>query len=274
MPRNYVRTRQSDVVTPTRPTSSGADSPNLPAARPHSCIPLRPPTYCHDEIRQPSSSPQHPAIQPPIRHMCQLRPSYDHSTNSTPFRYESRFLSYDRCRMSYLRVDTAPPNIPAQRPAEIRQPSPTRPSRLPCDSFVSYGPDTPMRRMRRLSDTKKLAPATTTVARPIWRATVSNTNSRPIHLNQHYETRPADQRLFAIRLLPAKRFHVMAPAPRPHQQPTCPPPPQYQARFRLTPTNASSRMPTARRQRCGQGSCPSQGYPQLREECSRCPVLR
>ncbi len=89
---------------------------------------LRPSHICHPTSRRnppyppPRPNARHPT---PIRHMCQLRPSYDHSTNSTPRRYESRFFSYEGVECSYLCVDANPLNIPAPTHDEIRQPRPT-----------------------------------------------------------------------------------------------------------------------------------------------------
>ncbi len=83
-------------------------------------------TQTQSEIRHPRplSPTRHPA---PTLHMCQLRPSYDHSTNSTPPRYKSRFFSYEGVESPYLRVDTNPPNVPSPNHDEIRQPTLTRP---------------------------------------------------------------------------------------------------------------------------------------------------
>ena len=230
MPRKYVKTRQSDVVTPTRPTppsegSRGFTPPAFATAFPYALTSASsPPREQSKHNHWQSISKYDSTTAVAVLAVKIATKLFTTAMTSLPVQIQ-KHPPLDECRIPYLRVDTAPPNIPAQRTGEIRQPSPARANRPSCDSFVSYGPDTPMRRMRRLSDTKKIAPATKTVARPIWRATVSHTNSRTIHPNQHYETRPADQRLFAIRLLAAKRFYVMAPAPRPHQQPTYPPRP-------------------------------------------------
>ncbi len=80
------------------PNTARCRRPNLHAARLHPCVPLRPHTALPRRNSPCLLLNQMPAIQHPILHMCQLRPSYDHSTNSTLLRYKQLFSRYGECR--------------------------------------------------------------------------------------------------------------------------------------------------------------------------------
>ena len=183
MIRKYVRTPQLDFVMPPCPTHPApltqifALFASLTAFL-HAITRPR-----HDEIRQSPSSPQFPAIRRPL-YTCV---SYGPATTTLQIRHLSDtnriFSDTKSVELSNVLLSgpTTPP-APDSRPASRRNPpTMSRPRNLPsCDSIVSYGPDTTMRRMRRLSDTKKIVSAMESVARPIWRATAYNSNSRPI----------------------------------------------------------------------------------------------
>ena len=110
-------------------------------------------------------NPRHP---PPMLHMCQLRPSYDHATNATLFRYESTFFRYEKCSICsaspYLDRRRQPSNTPTSRHDEIRQAP-------PWNSLFQYEPATTVERMERLPDTNNVSTDTTGVPLPIWRGT-------------------------------------------------------------------------------------------------------
>ena len=158
-------------------------------------MPNRTPLRPYATPRNPSPSPlsptpRHPA---PIRHMCQLRPSYDHSTNSTPPRYKSRFFSYESVESPYLRVDTNPPNIPSPNHDEIRRlrPAPqTPPMRLIRQLRPSYDHATNATPLRYKSLFSRYERSLTPYLAPICDGTVPHPKSRPIRPNYHYETRP------------------------------------------------------------------------------------
>ncbi len=125
-PMQLIRQLQPSYDDATNATPPRYESLFLSYER--SCTPLsamQPPSpnsQAHPSRRNPSSplSPSIPLHPTPTLHMCQLRPSYDHSTNSTPLRYESRFFSYESVEC----VDANTPNIPAANHDEIRQPRP------------------------------------------------------------------------------------------------------------------------------------------------------
>ena len=102
--------------------------PHKPSTTPHPPMPSTP--------RNPSPppfppTPRHPT---PTRHMCQLRPSYDHSTNSTPLRYKSPLPRYEECRMPLSACRAHPLNIP--RPIPRRNPpSLPAPATYRCGTF-------------------------------------------------------------------------------------------------------------------------------------------
>ena len=139
MIRKYVRPRQPDFVMPPCPTHPNPVAQIFALLASLSAFLHAPNRPCHDGIRH-VPNPLHPT---PIRHMCQLRPSYGHSTHSTPLRYKSLLSSYKECRnveCSHLCADTNPPNIPLLQPRRNPPSQSHRRKPPPCDSFVSYGP--------------------------------------------------------------------------------------------------------------------------------------
>ena len=180
MIRNHSATKQPDFVAPPNTGAHPPMQPNHPAAHRRICIPLPANTA------PPRRNPPTPNLAPiprrptPILHMCQLRLRYDHSTLSTPLRYKQTRSSYDGCRMPLSACRRQPVQHP--RPQPRRNPSTTSgaPKSTPCNAFVSYGPDTTMRRMRRLPDTNKFVPATKSVACPYLAGRSLRPGSRPV----------------------------------------------------------------------------------------------
>ncbi len=132
---------------------------------------------CPGDIRQALFLSQFPASPTPTLQCCQLRPSYDHSTNSTPLRYKQPLL---RSAIS-LRPAQATRNSNTHtifirlmfftllmyiKHDDIRQAA-SSPSFLaiqrPFDTRVSYGPATITRHIRHLSDTNRLSSDTKSV---------------------------------------------------------------------------------------------------------------
>ena len=87
--------------------------------------PPKTPSPHHDEIRQPLN-PRRPT---PMLHICQLRPSYDHATNATLFRYESPFVRYERCSMSIVSPYLGCRHQPSQRSRFTLRRNPPTPCR-------------------------------------------------------------------------------------------------------------------------------------------------
>ncbi len=99
MIRNHSATKQPDFVAPPNTGAHPPMEPNQPAARRHNCIPL-PANTAPPRRNPPTPNPAPIPRRPPsILHMCQLRLRYDHSTLSTPLRYETTCSSYNGCRM-------------------------------------------------------------------------------------------------------------------------------------------------------------------------------
>ena len=130
--------------------------------RPAHGAPLR---HQRDQIRQPLFLAPIPAIQHPFDTCV----SYASATTTRQIRHLSdtgRVFSATKVSNAPICVST--PTRPTfalrstTKSVTLISPPPTP----PCNSFVSYAPDTTMRRMRRPSDTKKIAPATKSVARP------------------------------------------------------------------------------------------------------------
>ena len=188
MIRIHASTLQPEFVMPSRPTypaSVGKIFELLTSLTAFFHALTRP---CYDDIRHD------PILRhsTPMQHICQLRLSYGHATNATLLRYKLMACSYEKCCMSsshpYLALQRhrpAPPSPAATKSANTALHPESHDMRRICQLRPSYD----MRRMRRLTDTKKTAIATKSVARPIWRATVHHPNSRPVRHNKHYEIR-------------------------------------------------------------------------------------
>ena len=154
--------------------------------------------FCHTftpPLRRYPPTPSNPRHQPPF-YTCV---SYGPDTTTLQIRHLSDTNRvFPATRVSNAPICVSTPTRPTFPPPSRRNPpiplSPRNP--LPCDSIVSYGPDTTMRLMRRLPDTKKIAPATNSVAYPIWGATLHDPHLGPIRYHWHYETRtiPSDYR--------------------------------------------------------------------------------
>ena len=154
--------RQLDFVTPPRPTQTGAGGQaitHLAAVPAYPCASITPNP---DEIRQ-----FHPApANSPMRLNRQLRPSYAHATDATPFRYEKIVTDTKSVARPYLTPRHCPPKTPAPRHDEIRQlyPAPQIPViHHPFDTCVSYGPAMTIRQIRHLSDTNNFSSDTKSV---------------------------------------------------------------------------------------------------------------
>ena len=156
--QEHARPPQPNFVMPPHPTHH--------AARRHSCIPLHP--YTPSLRRNP---PTHPHA--PIPHPFDTCVSYAPAMTIRQIRHlsDTNHLSPDTKSVEMSNVPLSGPTTPPapdSRPASRRNPpTPSRTQEFtPCNSFVSYGPDTTMRRMRRLPDTNKIATATKSVSRP------------------------------------------------------------------------------------------------------------
>ena len=110
-----------------------------------------------------------------------------------------------RVACSYLSVAPVRPISPPPHHDEIRQPRPAPEISPPWNSLVQYEPATAVERMERLSDTNHPSTDTNGVPRPIWHWNAPTKIPAPFAPTQHYETRPASQRLFVIRPLTAQQ---------------------------------------------------------------------
>ncbi len=215
----HVRPRQPGSVMPAWPTHASAykqfftPHPAVPAS---ACV-LAP--RHHDEIRQTRLSPQIPAIRNPL-YTCV---SYGPATTTRHIRHlsDTNHLSSDTksVEMSNASICVSTPTVQYSFPQPRRNPpTPSHPHKAPpCDSFVSYGPDTAMRRMRRLPDTKEIVSATETVARS-YLARDGLPSKFPPHSPQHPRRNTStSQSLLVVSPLGAKHPRH-APAPSPAQQ--------------------------------------------------------
>ncbi len=195
--QEHANPPQPNFVMPPRRTHH--------AARRHSCIPLRPHTLSFRRNPPPSSYHQIPAVRPPILHMCQLRPSYDHSTNSTPPRYKLPFSRYEKCRNVecspiwpyHASRPRFPSRITTKSATHASHPGihPMQPIGQLWPSYDHETNETPPRyESNRYSYEERLTPYLAYYYSP--------PNSRPIRPNHHDERSPYPQRLSPQAILP------------------------------------------------------------------------